>query len=59
MPRQVNCQEECTNGCILGDQCPNLEYVAKARKLLADTSIDKLIEISASRFLPPEPPSDK
>ncbi|PZV17037.1 MAG: hypothetical protein DCF20_07795 [Pseudanabaena sp.] len=54
MSRQVNCQEECINGCVLGDQCPNLEYLAKARKLLAETSIDKLIEISDSRFLPPK-----
>jgi len=59
MSRQVNCQEECTNGCVLGDQCPNLEYLAKARKLLAETPIDKLIEISNSRFLPPEPPTTK
>jgi hypothetical protein len=55
MSRQVNCQEECQNGCVLGDQCPHLEYLAKARKLIAETSIDKLIEISDSRFLPPEP----
>lgn len=59
MSRQVNCQEECTNGCVLGDQCPNLEYLAKARKLLAETPIDKLIEISNSRFLSPEPPTTK
>ena len=59
MSRQVNCQEECANGCVLGDQCPNLEYLAKARKLLAETSIDKLIEISNSRFLPPEPTTTK
>ena len=57
MSRKVNCQEECTNGCILGDQCPNLEYLAKARKLLQETSIDKLIEISDSRLLPPEIPA--
>lgn len=59
MSRQVNCQEECTNGCILGDKCPNLEYLAQARKLLAETSIDKLIEISDSRFLPPETTAPK
>ncbi len=59
MSRQVNCQEECTNGCILGDRCPNLEHLAKARKFLAETSIDKLIEISNSRFLPPESTSNK
>jgi hypothetical protein len=59
MSRQVNCKEECTNGCVLGDQCPNLEYLAKARKLLAETSIDKLIEISNSRFSPPNAPTEK
>jgi len=59
MSRQVNCKEECTNGCVLGDQCPNLEYLAKARKLLAETSIDKLIEISNSRFSPPNTPTEK
>lgn len=53
MSRQVNCKEECTNGCVLGDQCPHLEYLAQARKLLADTSIDRLIEISNARFAPP------
>ena len=52
---EVNCQEECQNGCILGDQCPHLAYLAQARKFLAENSIDKLIEISDSRFLPPEP----
>lgn len=55
MSRQVNCQEECKDGCILGDQCPHLEYLAKARKFISETSVDKLIEISDSRFLPPEP----
>jgi len=55
MSRPVNCQEECKNGCILGDQCPHLEYLAQARKFLAENSIDKLIEISDSRFLPPKP----
>jgi len=59
MSRQVNCQEECTNGCVLGDKCPHLEYLAKARKFLAETSIDKLIEISDSRFLHPDAPTSK
>ncbi len=59
MSRQVNCQEECSNGCVLGEQCPHLEYLAKARKLLAETSIDKLIEISDSRFLPPDTSANK
>ena len=51
MTRLVNCQEECASGCVLGKECPHLEYLEKTRKFLAETSIDKLIEISESRFL--------
>ncbi len=53
--RQVNCKEECVNGCILGDQCPNLQYLAEARKFLAEKSMDDMLEIAASRFLPQPP----
>ena len=45
MSRQVNCQEECTDGCVLGDRCPHLEHLAKARKFLAELnelSVNKL-----------------
>lgn len=50
----INCKEACINGCILGDKCPNLEHLAKVRKFLEDTSIEKMLEISANRFLPKE-----
>lgn len=50
----INCKEACVNGCILGDKCPNLEHLAKARKFLEENSIDKMLEIAASRFLPKE-----
>ncbi|MEI6427542.1 MAG: hypothetical protein WCO45_04005 [Pseudanabaena sp. ELA607] len=54
---QVNCKEECVNGCILGDQCPNLQYLEEARKFLATKSMDDMLEIAASRFLSPPPQS--
>ncbi len=53
--RQVNCKEECINGCILGEDCPNLQYLAEARKFLAEKSMDDMLEIAASRFLPQLP----
>ncbi len=49
----VNCKEECVNGCILGDKCPHLEYLATARKFIAEHSVDRMIEIADSRFNPP------
>ncbi|MFN3926101.1 MAG: hypothetical protein ACK4QL_02005 [Pseudanabaenaceae cyanobacterium] len=48
----INCKEACVNGCILGDKCPNLQYLENTRKFMAETSIDKMLEIAASRFLP-------
>jgi hypothetical protein len=51
----INCKELCANGCILGDKCPHLEYLAKARKFIEETSIESIIQIAASRFDPPTP----
>jgi len=48
----INCKEACVNGCVLGDKCPNLEHLANTRKFLANTSIDKMLEIAANRFAP-------
>jgi hypothetical protein len=42
----VNCAEACVNGCILGDKCPNKEYVVEASKFLQETSLDKMHEIA-------------
>jgi hypothetical protein len=42
----VNCAVDCVNGCILGDQCPNLEHVNAAAKFISDTSLDKMLEIA-------------
>jgi hypothetical protein len=42
----VNCAEACVNGCILGDKCPNKEFVAEASKFIKDTSLDAMLEIA-------------
>jgi len=55
---QINCAEACVNGCVLGDQCPNKEYAAKASKFIKETSLDKMHEIAeaARRKKMMEPP---
>ncbi len=44
--QEVNCAEACVNGCILGDQCPNLEYKTKASQFIENTSLDKILEMA-------------
>lgn len=52
---EINCAEACVNGCVLGEKCPNREYIQAASKFINDTPIDKLLEIAADsvqkRFL--------
>lgn len=43
---EINCAEACVNGCVLGDQCPNLEYKAQATKFIEETSLDKMLEMA-------------
>ncbi len=42
----VNCAVDCVNGCVLGDQCPNLEHVEAVSKFISDTSLDKMLAIA-------------
>ena len=42
----VNCAVDCKDGCVLGNDCPNLKYTAEASKFIADTSLDKLLELA-------------
>jgi hypothetical protein len=42
----VNCAEACINGCILGDKCPNKEFVTDASKFINETSLDTMLEIA-------------
>lgn len=46
MESTVNCAETCVNGCILGDKCPNKEFVADASKFVNETSLEKMHEIA-------------
>ena len=46
MEATVNCAEACVNGCILGDKCPNKEYVTEAATFLKETSLDRMHEIA-------------
>jgi hypothetical protein len=46
MSKTVNCQVECVNGCILGDDCPNQDYAQKASNFIENTSLDKILEIA-------------
>jgi len=43
---EINCAEACVNGCVLGDQCPNLEYKAKAAKFIEEKSLDEMLAIA-------------
>lgn len=49
-PATINCAEACVNGCVLGDKCPNLQYVAQATQFIQDTSIDKMHDIAEAAF---------
>ncbi|WP_017295977.1 hypothetical protein [Geminocystis herdmanii] len=46
MNKTINCQVECLNGCILGEECPNKEFVAKTSQFLENTSLDKMLEMA-------------
>lgn len=43
---EINCAEACVNGCVLGDQCPNLEHKQAASKFIQETSLDKMLQIA-------------
>lgn len=42
----VNCAQDCINGCLLGDKCPNQQYLAQASQFINDTSLDKMLELA-------------
>lgn len=42
----INCAEACVNGCVLGDQCPNLEYTQKASQFIQDTPLDQMLTMA-------------
>jgi hypothetical protein len=44
--RKVNCEVECVAGCVLGDECPNLEFKAQASKFIEETSLDEILKMA-------------
>lgn len=42
----INCAVDCKDGCVLGDQCPNLKYTEEAAQFIADTSLDQMLEMA-------------
>jgi hypothetical protein len=44
---EVNCAEDCINGCVLGADCPHLEFQQAASKFIQERSMDELLEIAA------------
>ena len=43
---EINCAEACVNGCVLGDDCPNQEYIAQASQFIEETSLDDMLAIA-------------
>lgn len=46
MEIKVNCEVDCIQGCILGENCPNRQYQKKAANFIKDTSLEDMIEIA-------------
>ncbi len=45
-PADVNCAVDCVNGCVLGDQCPNLEFRDQASEFINKTSLDDMLAMA-------------
>jgi len=43
---QINCAEACKNGCVLGDRCPNKEYISQATSFIKEKSLDDMLAIA-------------
>ncbi|MGH1394307.1 MAG: hypothetical protein ACRAVC_09750 [Trichormus sp.] len=50
MEQKINCAQACVNGCVLGEKCPNIEYREAASKFIAETSLDRMLEIAEERL---------
>lgn len=42
----VNCEVDCVNGCVLGDECPKEEYRQQASQFINNTSLDDMLAIA-------------
>jgi hypothetical protein len=52
-PQSIDCKTACTQGCVLGDRCPNKEFAQAAMQFILNTPLDQLNEIAAARFTRP------
>lgn len=43
---QINCAEACKNGCVLGDRCPNKEFISQASSFIQEKSLDDMLAIA-------------
>lgn len=43
---EINCAEACVNGCVLGDECPNLEYKQQTSQFIQETSLDDILKMA-------------
>lgn len=50
-PATVNCEQDCREGCILGEKCPNTEYIQQASQFMENTSLDRMHEIAEAARL--------
>lgn len=44
--KQINCAVDCINGCVLEENCPNLEFKAQASKFIEETSLDEMLKMA-------------
>lgn len=42
----INCDVDCKEGCVLGEQCPHLENQQKASDFIANTSLETMLEMA-------------
>ncbi|MBH8563161.1 hypothetical protein I8748_13365 [Nostoc sp. CENA67] len=50
MEQKINCAEDCINGCVLGNKCPNIEFREAAAKFIEETSLDQMLEMAEERL---------
>ncbi|MEN9218220.1 MAG: hypothetical protein Q6K81_04760 [Gloeomargarita sp. DG02_5_bins_242] len=46
MTPTVDCATACVNGCVLGEACPHREHLAAALKFVAETDLDRMVEVA-------------
>ncbi|MEH1903525.1 hypothetical protein [Nostoc sp.] len=50
MEQKINCAQACVNGCVLGNQCPNIKFREAAAKFIQETPLDQMLELAQERL---------